>query len=257
MNDNKYYYEFGEMLLKLRIEYQNVQKLINEINGLVIVENNSERELELKLNKKSILNEHIDQELDLVVHKNKSSKRIRNFIFSFDYIKWMKSNAVFKLTKDDKYKFILDNKHDISNVYNPKIYIKNQDKFNELSKELENTKLYNLPRLSFSLNPYQYLSIDGQELSLKDNRLDSKNRVELIYDANEDLININSTKKNEYIFINELFETKIPKGSLPYDYISVLGDNTDEKILMYEYYVKGTGKYLIDEDNCLKLVYKK
>lgn len=257
MNENKYYYEFGEILLKLRIEYQNVQKLINELNGLVIVENNPERELELKLNKNSILNEPIDQELDLVVHKNKSFKRIRNLVIPFDYIKWMKSNAVFKLTKDDNYKFILDNKHDISNVYNPEIYIKNQEKFNDLSKEIDNSKLYNLPRISFSLNPYQYLSIDGEKLSLKDNRLNSKNRVDIIYDAKEDFININSTKKNRYMFIEELFGTKIPKDSLPHDYISVLGDNRDDNILMYDDYVKGSNKYLINEDNCLKLVYKK
>lgn len=257
MNQNKYYYEFGELLLKLRIEYQNVQKLLDELNNLVIVENNPERELKLKLNKKSILNEHIAQEINLVIHKNKSSNVIRNVFFSFDDKKWMKKNAIFKLIKDDNYKFIRDNKYDMNNFYNPKIDINNQEKLNVISKKIENTKLYNLPGLNISLNPYQYLSVEGQEISLKDNRLNSKNRIEIIYNAKEDLVNINSRKKNKFIFIEELFETRIPKDNLPDDYITLLGPNTDDKILLYEDYVKGCNKFKIDDDNCIKLVYKK
>jgi len=231
--DNKEYYTFGEILCVLRKQYQSSQILLNKMKENISVLTDVPHKTGLILR----LRDYYDREdskpfLLFRVSKDVNSSikvRLRDALNRIDHNTYRINldNAAFEII-DEKSSFSFKPLNN-SPHFNPEIIIRETsvNDFREKYEELKNSRLYSLPDFYVEINPFQSLYIWSDSIDLTSEDEYGKG-ISISYEAKNDKVHVNSSKKYSTSFIGELLETKIPKYILPDEYIRLLNENKDE-----------------------------
>lgn len=219
------YYTYGELVLSLRNNYQELQKKLNNMREQMIVATDKPANSYLSLRLKEI-----DNETKNVVNEPSIHLYVKNLINGYRHkifnsadktILYYTNNADF--TMQDDYSFNQELYGNLK-LFTPNVVIpeENKEYFEKYYQQLQQLPLYNIPGLEVELSPYQWFIIRGNGIELSSGYTDS---INIKYVALDDKIHILTKEKQSPFFIEDLFTTKIPSYELGEEILSLLNYN--------------------------------
>ena len=232
----KNYYTYRELLYGLRAEYQRNQKLIEELKKLIEIISTKECDYSLKIKQGNSFYQVSDYPSLLlrVTKKQNSIKKIINklekeIIFN-DNVRWRKRNADFIYREDVPYPgFVAHNSLNGTKYYHPSIIINDEKGFHEIYKEVQKSKLFQLPESTIVLNNFQNINICGDKVELATS--ESLNydvpKTKIVYKADDDQVHLKQDFRHDFLTIESLLNTEIPCYAIPVGYLEILERNVN------------------------------
>lgn len=266
---NKDYYTYAEILMTLRKHYQDVKRKLDEMKQMIVINSKepcfSELKLQLptketKIKGETISGPYVKLHITKSYHANIGT-------FSRYFLKQMKlknssvayfyDNVLYKLNEDNnKYSFDIIAKY-LPWAYRPYAIVSEDKKedFGRVYHELQELPLYHIPQQSIDINAYQSLWIEGDGIRLSNG---NDNHVSLDYQTDDDKMHINVNKKQNFYFIEELLNTRIPRYMLSKELVELI-NKTDINIeeILFDDDVDKRSKYDFHDEKEKGLVFKK
>ena len=230
---SKNYYTYAQILFGLREAYLENQKKLDELKSYIHVLDNNSFELY----------SYID-EFDFKRPEKKSFDRANRICFNIikkqcqlvkiiEYInyrlgKMANDSSIYIINKYDD-GFCIDD-YAIGRKYHPELLITDEKKFNELAKDIINSKFYSLPPVYEELNPFQIISISTFDTYLV--FAFGNYWTDFSYKSSNDTVVYSCSGHLKHLGYNELpnalLETKIPKSIVPKCYREIIDATIDK-----------------------------
>ena len=254
--EKRNYYTYREILFGLRVEYQKNQKLLEELKKMVEVLSSKEYDFTLRIKQgyKYYPNDDFPALLLRVTKKQgkleKAITDIENKV-SFDYARWRKSNAEFVYKEEDRYPgFYAHNYMNGTKYFHPSVIINDEKGFHEIYKEIQKSKLFQLPESTIVINNFQDMDIQGHKISL--NTLEelkiSDADISITYRADDDKVHLKQNYRHNYIYLDALLNTQVPSYLIPEEYINII-----ERNLRPDFINKHLDEYEFDKEDTIPL----
>ena len=222
----KDYYTFIEIINSLRKYYQQTQKILNEMTSFIEINPDEPHNIAIRLDSLYKPSER----LTIIVEVSKKEKKtIINQIKRFNY----NPCAKFCITGDANHFEFQPIKrlyaYKENHVYHPQIMVSKQNEraFGKKLDELKQTNLYLLPETFSEFNPFQTIFVGSHGIGLESN-IEFKNYIIIYYYGKDDKIDIESSTKYSPYIIKQLLLTKIPRYTLPKEYLALLDEAKEE-----------------------------
>ncbi len=234
---NKEFYTYAEILMVLRKHYQDAKSKLDEMREMILI--NSKQpcfaKLELQLpteplivDKESIQGPYVKLHITRSYRGNIgtfSRYSLKKMGILNGAVAYFSDNVSYKLNEENgNYSFDIMAKY-LPWAYRPfaVVYEDKKEEFRRVYHELQELPLYHLPQQSIDINAYQSLWIEGNGVRLSNG---NDNHVSLDYQMDDDKMHVNVNKKQNFYFIQELLNTKIPRYMLSKELVELI-DKTD------------------------------
>lgn len=243
-------YTFGEFILALREKRKEVEPLLQELKNYISIDS------EYKdfyfyahlIDERVSLYDNCDlSKSDNALQKLRLNNRVRLFVEKecseikkkYYYLRYsLLGSNIYSISyivaknEDNTYSF---EPSDFLVIYNPKVTITDQKKFNETMDKIMDTDYMKLHEKSFGINE-DSIVLSGNHISIFTPLLGYDPSGYLGWDANDDLIDYSVlTKSKQYNYLTEkALELKIPSNMISSDWLKALEDNELKNGLVFD-----------------------
>lgn len=231
------FYTIEEVLLALRIELLNYEKLLNDLKKYLVIESENIKDFYFDSFQKSVYHDELvyKKQLVLIISERLNIlNKIREKLLYISGYQYEKNSILFyTVNKNDKnnFDFKLEHKDKLVSI-NPKINITNQIEFDKLVEEILNINYMNLQKQKI-----RRLMSDGWYLHIYYRLMHLGNYYKsVIYNPQDDTIKFMGIDYHEE-GAKSIIKSQIPKYCIADDIKAIINKNSDkEKIIEFEDY---------------------
>lgn len=223
--NNSNSYTFSEIVLALRGEYVKNEKLLKELEKCLFVDGNAEIEARIcpSYSRRDVNNILID-----IYEKQSNIRKAINRI-KFDVFDIAIPIEPYRVVKKEFGKYVLKFEdylfqyRECEKASKYSIGILNEQVFNDVIEEIVNSDFMKLPDFGDSLNPFQFLNLKSDDVSLSGSFSQIKPNTfpSVSYNTKNDTICALPSNGGVQI-INDFLNTRIPKDFIPEEYRKII-----------------------------------
>ena len=234
----KEYYTFADLIIKLRDYYQEVQRILKEMEKCILIQ--TPHKVKYAISFSMTDSKFSEYEKDyrsakLILAVSREDLSVKEKLkASLLYLLAGPNNPISHLIANAKFYWVLDGGEPIFNfddkfyyeqAFRPDVTLTDQSyiAFCNLCDSLRRSRLYSLSSICGDLNWFQNFVINGEGLTLNTRNKEDK-WLSINYVAATDKIKVSGDASYDSISLESLLMTRIPKSKLNLDY-SILLDS--------------------------------